>query len=58
MPVTLPVTLDDWCVFYQMLCDNVSDEQLNYCSDCGLCCHTCIQRISGGEFAYGSYCCN
>ena len=51
----MPVTLDDWCVFYQMLCDNVTDEQLNFCSDFGLCCHKCPQRMCGGEFAYGSY---
>ncbi|MBQ8237039.1 MAG: hypothetical protein IJZ39_02670 [Oscillospiraceae bacterium] len=39
---------DDYCVFYQVRCDNLTDAQLNYCADCGLACHRCGQCIDGG----------
>lgn len=40
--------MDDYCVFYQARCDDLTDSQLDYCSDCGLCCHNCPQRVVGG----------
>lgn len=36
-----------WCVYYQSYCDSLEADQLRVCSECGLSCHTCPQRLGG-----------
>ena len=44
------VGADDWCVFYQKYCLDVSDPECQYCKDCGCTCATCLQRMPAVRF--------
>ena len=44
------ISADDWCVFYQKYCLDISDPEFLFCIKCGFTCSSCPQRMEAVRF--------